>query len=335
LKFIDEVSVHVAAGRGGNGAVSWRREKYIPRGGPDGGNGGSGGAVIFCADANINTLIDFSFRPHLTAKDAGPGTGKDCHGENGQDLIALVPVGTQVFYQGELIADLSVNGSRWIAAKGGRGGKGNAYFKSSKNRSPHLAQKGQTGETFEFRLILKSVADVGLVGFPNVGKSSLVGAISAARPRVADYPFTTLEPSLGVVFLSEGQSFVIADIPGIIEGAHDGKGLGIQFLKHIERTRVLAYVLDPSTNLDSEVDSAVTEAKRQYATLSDELCKFSPELLTRRSIVIISKGDIEISKDSYEDLNRHFATIGKKCFLTSSLVGEGLDELKRSIFELL
>ena len=220
MRFIDEAKVQVIAGKGGNGSVHWRREKYVPRGGPDGGNGGNGGAVVFVAETGLNTLIDFSFNPRILAENGGAGDANLREGARGKDAIRQVPVGTQVFFQEKLVADLSVPGARWVAARGGRGGKGNAHFKSANRQAPDFAQPGQSGEEFDFRLVLKSVADVGLVGFPNAGKSTLVSTITRSHPKVADYPFTTLRPSLGVVLAGERERFVMADIPGIIPAKH-------------------------------------------------------------------------------------------------------------------
>jgi len=239
MRFIDEVKVQVRAGRGGSGAVRFRREKYCPEGGPDGGDGGNGGAVILVTDPGLSTLIDFSFQPHLFASGGANGGENQRGGAAGADLICRVPVGCQVFYNDELVADLNTAGARWVAARGGHGGRGNAFFKSAQNQAPDYAQPGQDADELELRLVLKSVADIGLVGLPNVGKSTLISRISSANPKVADYPFTTLEPHLGVVMLDDAR-FVVADIPGLIPGAHLGKGLGTDFLKHIERTSGIA-----------------------------------------------------------------------------------------------
>ena len=239
MKFIDEVKIRVVGGKGGNGCVGFRREKYVPRGGPDGGDGGQGGSILLEASERKHSLLDFQFRNLYRAPAGGNGEGQNRHGRSGEDVILEVPVGTVAkdTETGEILADLIEPGQRWVAAKGGRGGKGNAHFTSSTHRTPRFAQEGPPGEERELRLELKLIADVGLVGLPNAGKSTLIAAVSAARPKIADYPFTTLVPNLGVVQYDDAPPFVIADIPGLIEGAHEGVGLGMRFLKHIERTQ--------------------------------------------------------------------------------------------------
>ena len=248
MKFIDEVTITVLAGKGGSGCVSFRREKYVPRGGPDGGDGGEGGSVIFEASERKHSLLDFRYRNLFRAETGRNGSGQNKHGRGGEDLVVETPVGTALKdpATGEIFADLTEAGTKKVAAKGGRGGKGNAHFVSSTHRTPRFAQEGQPGEERELRLELKLIADVGLVGLPNAGKSTLISVISAARPKIADYPFTTLTPNLGVVQYDDAPPFVIADVPGLIEGAHHGAGLGVRFLKHIERTRVLVHVIDVS-----------------------------------------------------------------------------------------
>lgn len=345
MKFKDEARITVSGGHGGAGSVSWRREKYVPLGGPDGGNGGNGGAVILVADPGLNTLIDFSFTPLIKAEDGVNGGGAGCDGRNGEDVVRPVPIGTQVFYKGEMVADLSVAGARWVAARGGVGGKGNRHFKSATNQAPEFAQPGQPGDEYEFTLSLKSVADVGLVGLPNVGKSTLVATLSSARPEVADYPFTTLVPSLGVVMCSGGSRFVIADIPGLIPGAHEGKGLGITFLKHIERTFVLAQLIDVTTKLDGtkqeflydgEVDDETLRAAamEQFDAIDFELRAFSEALGNSERLVIFSKADLPFALRA-EALTR--AELNERGFTTlaiSSPANIGIEELKGELARL-
>ena len=316
MKFVDEVSISAVAGKGGDGAISWRREKYLPRGGPDGGDGGDGGSVIFRSVSSVNTLIDYAFRPLLKAGIGENGGANNRHGKNGKDLECRVPVGTQIFFRGELVADLGEVDALWVACRGGHGGKGNTYYKSSTNQTPDYAQRGQEAEEFEFTLSLKSVADVGLIGLPNAGKSTLISSISAAKPKIADYPFTTITPNLGVVSLGREQSFVVADIPGIIEKAYLGKGLGIKFLKHVERTSHLCFMLDAGQRVSAdgkgeprgggECDDLLTSLKEQYQLLSNEVLNFSLELATRPRVIVISKVDLfpEIHEEEWKELGR-------------------------------
>jgi GTP-binding protein len=247
--FIDRAKIHVEGGNGGNGVTAFRREKFVPRGGPSGGEGGRGGDVVLVADASLNTLLHLRYNPRHVAERGSHGEGSNRSGHNGADLIVRVPVGTQIFdaATGDLLHDLSHDGDRWVAARGGRGGFGNAHFTTSTNRAPRYHQSGSKGEELELQLELKLLADVGLVGFPNAGKSTFISTVSAARPKIADYPFTTLEPHLGVVDLGDFRTFVIADIPGLIEGAHTGAGLGDRFLRHIERTKLLLHLVDVSS----------------------------------------------------------------------------------------
>lgn len=339
MRFIDEARITVIAGKGGDGFVGWRREKYIPQGGPDGGDGGNGGAVIFVTDSGLNTLIDFSFNPIIKAEPGKSGGSKNLHGRNGADTIRAVPVGTQVYFGERLVADLSVPGARWVAARGGSGGRGNAFFRTARLQSPQFAQPGQEGEQFEFRLVLKSVADVGLVGLPNAGKSTLISKVSQASPRVADYPFTTLTPHLGVACLDAQRRLVIADIPGIIPGAHEGKGLGTTFLRHIERTAVLAQLIDvaqslPANGLNPEYsdDELLTAAREQFATIDSELRLFSPELAERSRIVVFSKADSQHSRRAFELAGPALKQAGYPVHLISSVSGEGLDELLNHLY---
>jgi GTP-binding protein len=288
MKFVDEVTIKVQAGNGGPGCASFRREKYIPRGGPDGGDGGRGGSVWLVADENINTLADFQTKRRFRAGHGVGGSGKDRTGAGGEDIAVSVPCGTRVFAEetGELMGDLTGHDERLIVAVGGEGGKGNTRFKSSTNRAPRQSTPGTPGETRDLRLELTMLADVGLLGMPNAGKSTLIRSVSAARPKVADYPFTTLYPNLGVVAVEAHRSFVMADIPGLIEGAADGAGLGIRFLKHLSRTRLLLHLVDVAP-LDGVTDP-VAEARKIVA----ELERFSPELATRERWIVLNKKDL-------------------------------------------
>lgn len=345
MRFKDEAIVRVVAGNGGAGSVHWRREKYIPKGGPDGGDGGAGGAVIFVADEGINTLIDFSFNPVICAEDGQGGMAARAAGKDGEDKIVPVPVGTQVFYKDQLVADLDRPKARWVAARGGRGGKGNEHFKSPTRTAPDFAQPGEKGEEHELKLILKSVADVGLVGYPNVGKSTLISAITRAEPLVADYPFTTIQPNLGVVEATDGRKYVIADIPGLISGAHQGRGLGITFLKHIERTHVLLQLIDVCTGKDgsslvytlSESISDEELAKlaiEQFETIDSELRQFSAELAEFPRLIVFSKSDLPYAARALQASEKYFADKGFSCMLISASGGSGLSELKTSLADL-
>jgi GTPase len=287
MKFVDEAQIHVTAGNGGNGCVSFRREKFIPLGGPDGGDGGDGGSVYLLADEGLNTLVDFRYQRRFDAKSGTKGQPRQCNGPGGDDLVVRVPVGTVVkdVDTEEVIADLTTHRQKVLVAMGGRGGKGNTHFKSSTNRSPRRTIPGSEGEERELHLELKVLADVGLLGFPNAGKSTLIRAISAATPKVADYPFTTLHPNLGVVRMAIDKSFVVADIPGVIEGAADGAGLGVHFLKHVQRTRVLWHVIDLAP-----YEEAQTPAK-QVRAIEKELKKFDPELFERQRWLVFNKAD--------------------------------------------
>ncbi len=332
MKFIDEAIIKVKAGNGGSGCKHFRREKYVPLGGPDGGNGGNGGSVIITADRNKSTLLDFHFQPHWKADNGEKGQGANKEGKSGKDLIVTVPVGTQIFKiekegapdSQELVADLSQDGQTHIVVRGGRGGKGNDYFKSPTNRAPEHFQPGEKGQEGTFLLSLKLVAEVGLIGFPNAGKSTLISRISAARPKIADYPFTTLTPNLGVVQAKGGRSFVVADIPGLIPGAHEGKGLGIKFLKHVERTKVLAHLIDPG-QVDEEGNLIpIMEAFRQ---INRELELFSDELSQKPQLVVITKKDTSLDLEQITSAISEFKANGLKCLTISSVTGEGVDTL--------
>ena len=284
MQFIDEARIYVKAGAGGNGCISFRREKFIPKGGPDGGNGGRGGNVVIRAEKQLNTLLDFKYRKHYRGERGEHGRGKNQVGKSGKEELLKVPCGTLIrdAQTGEILADLVNHADEIIIARGGRGGRGNAEFATSTNQAPRIAEPGTPGEERELLLELKLLADVGLVGLPNAGKSTLISAISAARPRIADYPFTTLTPNLGIVYYAEGKTFTVADIPGLIEGAHKGKGLGTQFLRHIERTRVLAFL----------VDSTSENPGKDYRVLMNELKAFDPALLKKPRVVVLTKKDI-------------------------------------------
>ncbi|MBT0663775.1 GTPase ObgE [Geobacter pelophilus] len=322
MQFVDEVKIHARSGDGGAGCVSFRREKFIPYGGPDGGDGGDGGSVIIEAITGVSTLLDLKQRPHQKAERGRHGMGKDRHGASGDDLVIKVPVGTVVkdAETGEVIADLTEAGERFVILKGGRGGQGNARFKTSTNRVPRFSQPGEPGEERTFRLELKLLADVGLLGFPSVGKSSLITKISAARPKIADYPFTTLVPNLGVVAYKNYRSFVVADIPGIIEGAHEGAGLGHRFLRHVERTRILLHLLDPCRTHDSD-------PIKDYETLNSELAKFDEELAQRPQIVVVNKMDLQDVRELLTVMLPYFQDKGIAVFSISALTGEGIPEL--------
>ncbi len=288
MKFVDEATIKVQAGDGGRGMVSFRREKFIPFGGPDGGDGGEGGSIYVVANQGLNTLADFRYRRGFKAKNGEPGGSADCSGRGGEDLEIVVPVGTVIYdtETEEALGDLAEDGKRLLVARGGKGGLGNQHFKSSTNRAPRRATPGYPGEKRELRLELKLLADVGLLGLPNAGKSTLISAVSAARPRIADYPFTTLHPNLGVVYVGEHKSFVMADIPGVIEGAAEGAGLGIRFLKHLQRTRLLLHLVDispPDPQADPVKDARVIAA---------ELKRFSPELAARERWLVLNKLDL-------------------------------------------
>ncbi len=288
--FVDECQLNVRGGDGGAGCVSTRREAHVPLGGPDGGDGGDGGSVWLVADRNVSSLLAFRDHPHRRAPSGTHGQGKKKHGARGADLMVSVPEGTEIHDEhGVLVADLVAAGDRWLAAAGGQGGRGNARFLSNKRRAPSFAEQGERGQEQWLRLELKLMADVALVGYPNVGKSTLISRISAAKPKIADYPFTTLEPNLGVVRADEGQDFVVADIPGVIEGASQGKGLGHQFLRHIERARVLAVLVDLA---DTPGQAGPAE---QYRVLLGELGQYQPDLLDRPRVVVGSRADVAAS----------------------------------------
>lgn len=332
MRFVDEVEIEVAAGDGGNGCVAFRREKYRPFGGPSGGDGGKGGDVVLVADERLGTLMDFRFKRRLNAPAGEHGRGKDQYGRGGEALRVRVPVGTQVYEaeSGELLADLSEPDAEVVIARGGRGGRGNIHFATPTDRAPRRAEPGEEGEHRRLRFELKLIADVGLLGYPNVGKSTFIARVSRARPKIADYPFTTLVPNLGVVHRDVDRSFVIADIPGLIEGAAEGAGLGHRFLKHVERTRVLLHIL----TLDPDPDR---EPAADFDVLMSELRRFDPELAERPMIVAMSKIDLPDVRDALPDLRTALAERGHTLLAFSAATGEGveevLDALERTLAE--
>ena len=329
MKFVDEARIEVQAGRGGNGCASFRREKFVPKGGPDGGDGGRGGSVWAVADHNINTLIEYRYQRRIAAGNGEHGRGSDCYGASGEDIELRLPVGTVVIDQetGHTLADLATDGQRALLAKGGAGGLGNLHFKSSTNRAPRQKTPGQPGEHRLLHLELKVLADVGLLGFPNAGKSTLIAAVSNARPKVADYPFTTLHPHLGVVRVDANSSFVIADVPGLIEGAAEGAGLGHRFLRHLGRTRLLLHVIDIAP-VDADVDPV-----RQARALVAELRKFDPGLARKPRWIVLNKIDL-VDATARErlasELPRRLRTKAPM-FLVSAATGEGCRELMRAV----
>jgi GTP-binding protein len=327
--FVDEVDIHIISGSGGNGCLSFRREKYVPRGGPDGGDGGAGGSVYITAIPTKNTLVDFRYHPEFKARPGRHGRGSNRTGHTAEDLEITVPIGTLVFEKDgdstRLLADLAEEGDRVLVAQGGRGGRGNARFVSSTNRAPRRTEPGGEGEEKVLRLELKLLADVGLVGFPNAGKSTLISRISAARPKIANYPFTTLIPNLGVVSLSGDRSFVVADVPGLIKGAHEGHGLGQTFLRHIERTKVLVHLVDVSG--DSGRDPV-----EDFDTIREELELFDPKVAAKPQIVAATKIDALDDPSRLERLERHVQRKKLPLVRISAVTGVGLDELLEALW---
>ena len=326
MKFLDEAKVYIRSGDGGNGCVSFRREKFIEFGGPNGGDGGKGGDVIAVAVEGLNTLIDYRYQQHFTAKNGGGGMGKDRHGANGADIILKIPVGTQIYEEdGEtLLADLTEAGQRIVLARGGNGGFGNAYFKSSTNRAPRHANPGQPGVEMTIRLRLKLIADAGIVGLPNAGKSTFLAAVSAAKPKIADYPFTTLHPQLGVVDV-DGREFVLADIPGLIEGAHEGVGLGDRFLGHVERCRVLLHL----------VDGTEPDAGAAYKTVRGELTAYGHDLTDKPEIVALNKADALSAEAIKEQVARLKRASKKTPLVLSAVSGDGVNDVLRALFKVI
>lgn len=328
--FIDEVVVTVKAGNGGDGSAAFRREKYIQFGGPDGGDGGNGGSVIFVADPNINTLIDFKYKKVFKAENGENGQKKQMYGKTGADLIIKVPVGTQVrdVETGKLLLDMNVPGEPRLLLKGGRGGAGNVHFKSATRKTPKIAGKGREGAEIKVKLELKLLADIALVGYPSVGKSSFINRVSAANSKVGSYHFTTLEPKLGVVRLEEGKSFVIADIPGLIEGAHEGIGLGDKFLRHIERCKMIFHLVDVA-----EIEGR--DAIEDYEKINEELRKFSEKLSNKKQIVLANKMDLLWDMDKYEKFKAHVEAQGNEVYPISVILNEGIREVLFRSYDML
>lgn len=330
MKFIDEAKIYVKAGDGGRGCVSFRREKYVPKGGPDGGDGGKGGDVILTASGSKRTLLDFKFNPRHVVRRGGHGSGNNRKGRDSSDVVIQVPVGTVITDAGtgSVLGDLTRDGESCIVARGGIGGKGNTFFATATHQAPRFAQEGMPGEERWVQLELKLLADVGIIGFPNVGKSTLISRVSAARPRIADYPFTTLTPNLGVVKFRNAEPFVIADIPGLIEGAHRGLGLGQKFLRHIERTAVLLHVLDIS---EKENGSAWND----YETINAELDRFNKDLLRKRQIVALNKIDLTATREKMKKEMIPFHKKGINVFPVSAATGEGIETLLKAMLKTL
>jgi GTP-binding protein len=326
MQFIDEVSIHIKAGDGGNGCIGFRHEKFIPKGGPDGGNGARGGNIVIRADRQLSTLLDFKYKRRYQAERGENGRGKNQNGKSGKDEILRVPCGTIIrnVVKRKPIVDLVNDGDEIIIAHGGKGGRGNSEFATSTNQAPRFAEPGTIGEEFEIILELKLLADVGLVGFPNAGKSTLISVISAAKPKIADYPFTTIIPNLGLVRYAQGKSFVVADIPGLIEGAHEGKGLGIQFLRHIERTRVIVFLIE-STREDPEKD---------YHILLNELASFNPVITKKKKIVALTKMDL-IDKELRKKLSKIKFGRAVVSIHISSVTQEGIGVLLDAMWQAL
>jgi GTP-binding protein len=324
--FIDRTKIRVQGGNGGNGVTAFRREKFVPRGGPSGGDGGRGGDVWIVADESVNTLLHLRYNPLHIARRGLHGEGSNRSGSEGADVIVRVPIGTQVYdpNSNELLFDFEEDGQRWLAARGGRGGFGNAHFATSTNRAPRYHQEGSPGEEFDLQLELKLLADVGLVGFPNAGKSTFISTVSAAKPKIADYPFTTLEPHLGVVDLGDFRTFVIADIPGLIEGAHEGHGLGDRFLRHVERTTLLLHLVDVSSTSGRDPVS-------DYEVINRELAAYDPHLAEREQFVVATKIDALDEPDRLESLKDRAAHDNQRFFAISSATGKGVRELIHAV----
>ena len=330
MQFVDEARIFVRAGAGGKGAVAFRREKYVPKGGPSGGDGGDGGSVVLVVDGGLSTLLDFRYRKEYAAPAGQPGANKDMYGRAGGDLVLRVPPGTQVFDEESeaLLCDLRADGERFVVAAGGQGGRGNIHFATSTDRAPRHAEPGTPGQERAIRLELKLLADVGLLGFPNVGKSSLIARVSAARPKIADYPFTTLVPNLGMVRLSGDRSFVVADVPGLIEGAHEGAGLGVRFLRHLERTRVLIHLLDATAGPGRT-------PLRDWETLNRELALYDQALASRPQLVAVNKLDIPEVRRARARLAAPFKRRGIDLKFISAATGEGVPELLEAAWEVI
>ena len=330
MQFIDECKISVVAGDGGNGCATFRREPFVPRGGPSGGDGGNGGSVILEADSQLSTLEDHQYRKHYEAEHGQPGAGRDKYGKAGEDIVVTVPVGTRVFddESGELMGDLSSAGTQLIVAPGGKGGRGNIHFATATYQTPDKAESGTQGARRMLRLELVLLADVGLVGYPNVGKSTLLSVATRAKPKIGNYPFTTLTPQLGVVGLQGGRSFVMADVPGLIEGASDGAGLGDRFLRHLDRTRVLIHLIEISADPDRA-------PWKDYQTIRRELRAFKPALAERPEIVVLTKGDVTEVALQYDEVRQEFARHGSELLLLSSATHQGVRELLEKAWALL
>ncbi|MDW7643937.1 MAG: GTPase ObgE [Desulfuromonadales bacterium] len=326
MRFVDSVKIFVKAGDGGRGCLSFRREKFVPMGGPDGGDGGHGGDVYFEVDSNLSTLLDFRYKVHYKAERGGHGMGKNMHGKSGEPLVIHVPAGTLVYDAdtGEQLADLTEGGQKMRLLKGGMGGRGNARFATSTNRAPRHTQPGTPGEERALRLELKLLADVGLVGLPNAGKSTLIAATSAARPKIADYPFTTLVPNLGVVRYGGFKTFVMADIPGLIEGASEGQGLGTRFLRHVERTDLFLHLVDLSGMQQGD-------PLENFRIINQELARHNPEMMEKTQFVVLSKLDVTEVREQLDEVRPFFEQQGYRVFPLSAITGEGVKELVESI----
>jgi GTP-binding protein len=324
--FVDIAQISVKAGKGGNGSVAFRREKYVPMGGPAGGNGGDGGSIILVADEGLRTLMDFRYKRHYQAENGEDGRGKKQFGSDGKDLVLRVPIGTLVKDEetGIVMADLKDHNQRYVVAKGGYGGKGNAKFATSIRRTPRFAEPGVKGESRDIILELKLIADVGLIGFPNVGKSTILASITSAKPKIANYHFTTLKPNLGVVSIGEGHSYAMADIPGLIEGASEGAGLGLEFLRHVERTKLLLHVIDASGQEDRDpVDD--------FYKINEELKEYSQKLTEKKQIIVLNKLDLPQAQENLERIRKEFSDY--EIIEVSAATGEGLDALKKKAYE--
>lgn len=327
LQFIDEAVIEVKAGDGGNGSAAFRREDGVPHGGPSGGDGGDGGSIYIVADSHLSSLLDFKYKRHFKAERGEDGRNKDQYGAAGEDLIIKVPVGTVIYEDDRLLIDLSENGAKFELAKGGIGGKGNIHFATPWNQAPTHAEPGTPGEKKTVRLELKLLADVGLLGFPSVGKSTFIAAVSRARPKIADYPFTTLTPNLGVVRLSNERTFVIADIPGLIEGASEGAGLGHQFLRHVERCRVLVHIVEATFTVGPDRDPF-----SDFGVINRELATYAPELAKKPQIVVLNKCDAIDPKDVPE-IQSEFAAQGVTLLAMSAATREGVDQVLEAIWK--
>ena len=326
--FKDELKIWVKAGDGGNGCLSFRREKFIPKGGPDGGDGGDGGDIVFEGDASLNTFNKLRYRQHYKAKRGEHGKGKNMHGKNGEDCVIKVPLGTIVKIEetGEIIGEILEDGQKLIVQKGGKGGKGNARFATSTNRAPRYFEEGEKVEQIRLKLELKLIADVSIVGFPNAGKSTLISKISNAKPKIADYKFTTLHPNLGIVEYGKFKSFVIADVPGLIEGASEGKGLGTRFLKHIERTRVLLHLIDGATPEKGYLED--------FIAIREEIKTFNPDILEKRFVIAVNKVDSLCCPEDLEEIKSYANKNRIPFFLISAVTGEGLESMVSTLGEL-